>query len=95
MAMIKFSRVNQIIIYAVIFVLVAIFFFYFFHQAAMLPGNISQLPLSGRPVGNTINKTSININLDLLGTDKFMNLRSEAAPVTSFPSGKRNPFAPQ
>ncbi|MDD4901779.1 MAG: hypothetical protein PHE24_01455 [Patescibacteria group bacterium] len=95
MALAKISRNNQIIIYLAILILVVIFFFYFFRQALIMPSGLSELQVTTKQTGAVINRAAININLDLFGTPKFMKLRSEVAPTTSFQSGKRNPFEPQ
>jgi hypothetical protein len=95
MALAKISRTNQIIIYGLIFILVVIFFFYFYRQASITPYDWSQLQVTGGKTNSTIGQFETDINVDLFDMKKFINLRSEVAPTTSFPSGKRNPFEPQ
>lgn len=94
MALVKISRNYQIIIYVVILILVVIFLFYLFRQAAIMPSEINQTTLTPKQI-NTIDQSGVNINLGLFDSKKFINLRSEVAPITSFQTGKRNPFQPQ
>jgi|WetSurMetagenome_2_1015567.scaffolds.fasta_scaffold651385_1 hypothetical protein len=91
----KISRTNQIIIYVVILILAVIFVFYFFKQALITQADLSDTTVMSAQPSLKINNATVKINLDLLGTDKFLNLRSEVTPVQSFKSGKRNPFQSQ
>jgi cell division septal protein FtsQ len=95
MATAKISRNNQIIIYAILLIFVVGFFVYFFQQASTAQLNLGELNVSAGQNNGNLSNSAIKINLDLLGTDKFLNLRSTVAPTQSFQSGKRNPFVPQ
>jgi len=91
----KLSRNNQIIIYVVILILAVIFVFYFYKQASITQADLSGVTIVNVQPNSKVNNAAVKINLDLLGTDKFLNLRSEVSPVQSFKSGKRNPFEAQ
>jgi hypothetical protein len=91
----KLSRNKQIIIYAAILILAVIFVFYFYKQAVITQADLSGTTVMSAQPGSKINNAAVKINLDLLGTDKFLNLRSEVTPVQNFKSGKRNPFQSQ
>jgi hypothetical protein len=95
MAMARISRIYQIIIFSGVIILASIFFFYFYRQASITPISLGEPNLSARQPNKALNKAVINMDLDLFSTEKFLNLRSEVAPVQSYQSGKRNPFVPQ
>jgi hypothetical protein len=93
MALEKVSRNLQIVIYSAVLCLVVIFFLYFYHQAQLTQADFGQLVIAPDQIkSSSVGGSTVNMNLNLLGTDKFLNLRSEIAPVQSFQSGKRNPF---
>jgi hypothetical protein len=90
----KISRGNQIIIYTAVFVLVFIFILYFFRQAEITQSSIGQLGTEVRRPAAGANNVPMNIDFDLLTSSKFLSLKSQAAPVQNFSSGKRDPFEP-
>jgi hypothetical protein len=93
--MILISRKNQTIFYAIIIVFGIFFFYFFYKQASFSLDSISNVDLSNIDTG-TVNLSGDNgqINLGILKTDKFSNLRSDSLPATHFLEGKRNPFQP-
>jgi hypothetical protein len=95
MALPKVSRNYQILIFSAIIILAVVFFYYFFRQASVISFDLGGLNVQAPPATNIIDKAELNMNLNLFGTDKFINLRSEVAPSSSFQSGKRDPFVPQ
>jgi hypothetical protein len=95
MAMARISRIYQVVIFTGIIILAVIFFFYFYRQARVVPSYVGQSNTSVRQPNSALNGAIANMNLDLFGTDKFLNLRSEVAPAQNYQTGKRNPFEPQ
>jgi hypothetical protein len=95
--MIKIPKNIQIVILVVILILGIFLFFYFFRQMSVSGNEFSEI---GTNVNTSIKKPShannenTKINLDLFSSEKFINLRSDVAPVKNFNAGKRNPFEP-
>ena len=93
--MAKFTRSYQVILYVAIAAFLGIFILYFYRLASSAGADLSSLRINEAQTTPTINTSNIKINLDLFTSPKFLRLRSDVAPVQSFPLGKRNPFQPQ
>jgi hypothetical protein len=95
--MIKIPKNIQIIILIVILILGIFLFFYFFRQMSVNGNEFDEI---GTNINTSIkkpiraNNESAKINLDLFSSERFINLRSDVAPVKNFNAGKRNPFEP-
>jgi len=91
----KILRNYQILIYLAILVLVISFFFYFFRQASITQPNLSQLSIGVTQPAAAAGNADIKLNLDLLNSPNFLNLRAVTAATRFSAAGKRNPFVPQ
>jgi hypothetical protein len=91
----KLLRNYQILIYVAILVLVVSFFFYFFRQASVTQTDLTQLSSSVNQPAAAAGNADIKLNLDLLSSQKFLNLKGVTAATPVYTAGKRNPFVPQ
>jgi hypothetical protein len=91
----KFSRSYQILIYLAILILVIVFFFYFYRQASVTQTNLGQLSVVANQPAVATGNTDIRLNLSVLSSQKFLNLRAATAATPVFTSGKINPFVAQ
>jgi len=91
----KLLRNYQILIYLAVLVMVVSFFFYFFRQASVTKTDLSQLNIGVAQPAAIAGNADIKLNLDLLNSQKFLNLKAVTAATPVFAAGKRNPFVPQ
>jgi len=91
----KFSRIYQILIYLAILAMVIVFFFYFYRQASVTQTDLGQLSATVNQPAVATGNADIKLNLDLLSSQKFLDLKAATAVTPVFTSGKINPFVPQ
>jgi hypothetical protein len=91
----KIPKIYQMMILLVIIVSAVFFFLYFYRQASNPSFTMQEVNFSSRQSNRAIDGAITNMDIGLLSSDKFIDLRADVAPAQSFQSGKRNPFESQ
>jgi len=71
------------------------FFLLFYRQASVTQTNLGQLSVVANQPAVATGNTDIRLNLGVLSSQKFLNLRAATAATPVFTSGKINPFVAQ